>query len=115
VPGEHDTLDETPGKAYRERALVQAATAGGFDAGSVHFPTSSMSQLRPGGFGSLGADQITWPRNNVALYPQADRHVRAHHLDRLRDQGGAPRMPRALAILNRFGSVTVLNGTFIRL
>jgi|GEM_PF-819866 len=62
VPGEHDFLDEEV-KFYRERYGRGAKGAGwySFDASGVHFiGLVNVVDLKAGGLGNLGAEQLEW-------------------------------------------------------
>ena len=62
VPGEHDIIDEDA-KLYRERYGRGAKGDGwySFDAGGVHFVgLVNVKDLKAGGMGSLGDDQLKW-------------------------------------------------------
>jgi 3',5'-cyclic AMP phosphodiesterase CpdA len=117
VPGEHDVIDAEPGKLYRERYGRGTKGAGwySFDAGGVHFVALvNVVDLKAGGLGNLGADQLAWLEDDLrgrtaetpvvvfahiplwAVYPQWGWGTA---------DGG-----RALELMQRFGSVTVLNG-----
>src|SRR6202140_573689 len=65
VPGEHDLIDAALGKAYMERygKRVQAKGTGwySFDQNGVHFiGLVNVQNLKSGGMGSLGAEQLAW-------------------------------------------------------
>jgi 3',5'-cyclic AMP phosphodiesterase CpdA len=65
VPGEHDILDAGSGKAYLERygKRVQAKGTGwySFDQNGVHFVgLVNVENLKAGGMGKLGAEQLAW-------------------------------------------------------
>jgi 3',5'-cyclic AMP phosphodiesterase CpdA len=116
VPGEHDVIDDEV-KLYRERYGRGAKGAGwySFDADGVHFiGLVNVIDLKAGGLGNLGDEQLAWLENDLqgrsastpivvfahiplwAVYPQWGWGT---------DDGA-----RALDYLKRFGSVTVLNG-----
>jgi 3',5'-cyclic AMP phosphodiesterase CpdA len=62
VPGEHDFLDEDR-KLYLDRYGRGSKGAGwySFDAGGVHFiGLVNVVDLKAGGLGNLGADQLAW-------------------------------------------------------
>src|ERR1700687_2049960 len=68
VPGEHDLIDEEQGKLYRER--YGRGTKGGgwysFDADGVHFiGLVNVGDLKAGGLGNLGAEQLEWLEDDV--------------------------------------------------
>src|SRR6202034_1500725 len=67
VPGEHDFLDEEV-KFYRERYGRGTQGAGwySFDASGVHFiGLVNVVNLRVGGLGNLGAEQLEWLENDL--------------------------------------------------
>src|SRR5260370_14637305 len=70
VPGEHDIIDENLGKAYLERygKRTQAKSTGwySFDKSGVHFVgLVNVSNLKAGGMGSLGAQQLSCPASDL--------------------------------------------------
>ena len=94
VPGEHDVLDGDV-KLYRDRYGRGTKGAGwySFDANGVHFiGLVNVVDLKAGGLGNLGDDQLEWLE------------------DDLKGRWGTDDAARALDYLKRFGSVTVLNG-----
>ncbi|HEX9105953.1 MAG TPA: metallophosphoesterase, partial [Longimicrobiales bacterium] len=117
VPGEHDVLDGT-GAAYRERFQRRESRGGGwysFDHSGVHFVALvNVLDLRPGGLGRLGQEQLSWLRRDLAgLSASAPIVVFAHVplWAAYREWGwGTDDGEQALALVRRFGSVTVLNG-----
>jgi Icc protein len=117
VPGEHDTQDEGNGKAYLSR-FGQGTQGDGwysFDVNGVHFiALINVVRLQPGGFGSLGAEQIAWLKDNVAHLHSSTPIVVFTHMPLWSiypEWGwGTADSAAALSVLNRFGSVTVLNG-----
>src|SRR5471032_712081 len=69
VPGEHDVIDEDQGKAYLERYGRNAKGAGwySFDQGGVHFiGLVNVVDLKAGGMGNLGSDQLAWLTDDLA-------------------------------------------------
>ena len=116
VPGEHDILDEEA-KLYRERYGRGSKGDGwySFDAGGVHFVgLVNVKNLKAGGMGSLGADQLTWLADDlkgktastpVVLFAHMPLWVVYESWGWGTDDGA-----RALELVKRFGSVTVLNG-----
>src|SRR5271168_2375812 len=67
VPGEHDFLDEEI-KFYKERYGRGSKGAGwySFDASGVHFiGLVNVVNLKAGGLGDLGADQLEWLEDDV--------------------------------------------------
>ena len=82
VPGEHDVLDEGV-KLYGERYGRGTKGAGwySFDADGVHFVgLVNVVDLKAGGLGNLGNDQLAWldERPQVALRLDPDRGVRPY-------------------------------------
>jgi len=117
VPGEHDMLDEGAGKAYLDRFGKGTKGAGwySFDHKGVHFVALiNVANLKPGGMGSLGADQLEWLEKDLADKPSSTPIVVFAHIPLwtvYADWGwGTDDAAQALAYLKRFGSVTVLNG-----
>ena len=116
VPGEHDVLEDD-GKQYL-RPLRQGHEGRrwySFDqqGRALHRPGNVMN-LKAGGLGMLGAEQLDWLKDDVqaSASQHADRGVCAHSaVDGLSGVGlGDGDSAQALAFLKRFGSVTVLNG-----
>ena len=67
VPGEHDFLDEEQ-KLYRERYGRATKGAGwySFDANGVHFVgLVNVVDLKAGGLGNLGPNQLAWLENDL--------------------------------------------------
>ena len=63
VPGEHDIIDENNGQAYLERHGKNTKGTGwyAFDHGGVHFiGLVNVANLKAGGMGSLGDEQLAW-------------------------------------------------------
>ena len=94
VPGEHDVIDEEV-KLYRERYGRGAKGAGwySFDANGVHFiGLVNVVNLKAGGLGHLGTDQLDWPGGDLAgrsAEIDVDRRVRARPApERLSPYGG---------------------------
>jgi hypothetical protein len=68
IPGEHDLLDETPGKSYLERYGKNTKGAGwySFDHTGVHFiALVNVVNLQAGSMGVLGAEQLAWLADDV--------------------------------------------------
>jgi plastocyanin len=116
VPGEHDVATDN-GVAYLQR--YGKGTKGGgwysFDHSGVHFVgLVNVLNLRAGGLGSLGADQIAWLKKDVAGFPASTPIVLFAHVPLWAvypEWGwGTDDSQQALNLLKRFGSVTVLNG-----
>jgi 3',5'-cyclic AMP phosphodiesterase CpdA len=116
VPGEHDLLDEGT-KLYRERFGRGTQGAGwfSFDTKGVHFiGLVNVADLKPGGLGNLGDEQLEWLEADLRRRPASTPIVVFAHVPlwSVYPQWGwgTEDSGRALAYLKRFGSVTVLNG-----
>jgi 3',5'-cyclic AMP phosphodiesterase CpdA len=116
VPGEHDILDDEQ-KLYRERYGRGAKGAGwySFDANGVHFiGLVNVVALKAGGLGNLGAEQLKWLEDDIKGRPASTPIVVFAHIPLWvvypQWGWGTEDGARALELLKRFGSVTVLNG-----
>ena len=116
-PGEHDFIDEGLGKAYLERYGKGTKGQGwySFDDHGVHFiGLVNVVDLKAGGLGRLGADQLTWLADDLKDKSASTPIVVFAHIPLwtvYADWGwGTDDGLRALNLLKRFGSVTVLNG-----
>jgi 3',5'-cyclic AMP phosphodiesterase CpdA len=116
VPGEHDFLDEEI-KFYRERYGRAAKGAGwySFDASGVHFiGLVNVVNLKAGGLGNLGAEQLEWLEQDLKGRSKSTPIVVFAHIPLWTvypEWGwGTEDGARALDYLRGFGSVTVLNG-----
>jgi 3',5'-cyclic AMP phosphodiesterase CpdA len=117
VPGEHDVIDEAQGKAYLERYGRDAKGAGwySFDQAGVHFlGLVNVVDLKAGGMGNLGPEQLAWLKDDLAARSASTPIVVFAHIPLWTiapEWGwGTEDSGQALALLARFGSVTVLNG-----
>jgi len=117
VPGEHDIIDEERGKAYLERYGKGSKGAGwySFDDHGVHFiGLVNVVDLKGGGLGNLGAEQLAWLEADLKDKSASTPIVVFSHIPLYvlyKDWGwGTEDGQRALDLLKRFGSVTVLNG-----
>jgi 3',5'-cyclic AMP phosphodiesterase CpdA len=117
VPGEHDFIDDGLGKAYLDRYGKGTKGSGwySFDDHGVHFiGLNNVVDLKAGGLGRLGADQIAWLSDDLKDRADSTPIVVFAHIPLwtiYADWGwGTDDGLQALALLNRFGSVTVLNG-----
>ena len=117
VPGEHDVIDEGTGKAYLQRygKGVQGAGWHSFDQNGIHFiGLVNVVNLKSGGLGNLGNEQLEWLENDVKSLSASTPIVVFAHIPLWTvypEWGwGTEDGARALGYLKRFGSVTVLNG-----
>jgi 3',5'-cyclic AMP phosphodiesterase CpdA len=117
VPGEHDLLDDGSGKAYLERYGKGTNGAGwySFDKGGIHFiGLVNVVNLKAGGLGNLGNDQLEWLEKDVSGLKKSTPIVVFAHIPlwTVYPQWGwgTDDGAKALSYLKGFGSVTVLNG-----
>ena len=117
VPGEHDVIDENNGRAYLDRYGAGTRGAGwySFDQNGVHFVgLVNVVNLKAGGLGNLGADQLAWLADDLRALSASTPIVVFAHIPLWAvypEWGwGTEDAAQALALLRRFGSVTVLNG-----
>jgi 3',5'-cyclic AMP phosphodiesterase CpdA len=117
VPGEHDIVDADQGKLYMERFGKNTWGQGwySYDQNGVHFiGLVNVVDLKAGGLGNLGAEQLAWLEKDLAGRSAETPIVVFAHIPLWTiypDWGwGTEDSAQALALLKRFGSVTVLNG-----
>jgi 3',5'-cyclic-AMP phosphodiesterase len=116
VPGEHDVLEDD-GKSYLQRFGKGTQGAGwySFDQGGVHFiGLVNVVNLKAGGLGTLGAEQLEWLEKDVKRLKSSTPIVVFAHIPLWSVYPawgwGTDDSSRALSYLKRFGSVSVLNG-----
>jgi 3',5'-cyclic AMP phosphodiesterase CpdA len=116
VPGEHDVLNDV-GKQYRERYGKGTQGSGwySFDKNGVHFiGLVNVMNLKAGGLGSLGNEQLEWMEDDVKRLPKSTPIIVFAHIPLWSvypEWGwGTEDSAQALGYLKKFGSVTVLNG-----
>ncbi len=120
VPGEHDMLEDN-GRPFIERfqAREKPGVAGGacysFDQNGVHFiGLNNVTDLKAGGLGMIGEAQLKWLAGDLAGRADSQPIVVFAHIPLWTVYApwgwGTEDGERALALLRRFGSVTVLNG-----
>jgi 3',5'-cyclic AMP phosphodiesterase CpdA len=116
VPGEHDVLEDD-GKPYRERYGKNTVGDGwySFDKNGVHFiGLVNVLNLKAGGLGSLGTEQLEWMEKDVKHLSHSTPIIVFAHIPLWTiypDWGwGTSDSAQALTYLKKFGSVTVLNG-----
>ena len=117
VPGEHDLIGEDGTKRYLQRHGKGTHGTGwhSFDFKGVHFVgLVNAMDGKPGGLGVLGAEQLDWLKKDVAGLADSTALVVFAHVPLWtvyeKWGWGTEDGARALALLRRFGSVTVLNG-----
>jgi 3',5'-cyclic-AMP phosphodiesterase len=116
VPGEHDVLEDD-GKMYLERYGKGSQGKGwrSFDKKGVHFVgLVNVVNLKQGGLGSLGHEQLEWLENDVKHLKASTPIVVFAHIPLWTVYPawgwGTDDSAQALSYLKKFGSVTVLNG-----
>lgn len=117
VPGEHDTLDEGGGKLYLERYGKGSKGNGwySFDDHGVHFVALvNVFNFQAGHEATLGADQLAWLADDLRAVSTSTPVVVFTHIPLwtlYQPWGwGTEDGDQAIAMLRRYGSVTVLNG-----
>ena len=116
VPGEHDVLNDD-GQQFRDRFGRGSKGAGwySFDKKGVHFiGLVNVMNLKAGGLGSLGHEQLEWLEDDVKHLKHSAPIVVFAHIPLWSvypEWGwGTEDSAQALSYLKKFGSVTVLNG-----
>ncbi len=116
VPGEHDVASDN-GASYLQRYGKNTKGGGwySFDHSGVHFiGLVNVLNLKAGGLGSLGAEQVAWLKKDVSGLSSSTPIVLFAHVPLWTvypEWGwGTDDSEQALALVKRFGSVTVLNG-----
>jgi 3',5'-cyclic-AMP phosphodiesterase len=115
VPGEHDLLDE--GAQFKERFGKLSKGEGWYsmDHKGVHFVgLNNVVNLKAGGLGTLGNEQLEWMEKDVKHLSASTPIVVFAHIPLWSvypEWGwGTDDSAQALSYLKKFGSVTVLNG-----
>src|SRR5689334_9979345 len=116
VPGEHDVLNDE-GAQFRERYGKNTKGSGwySFDKKGVHFVgLVNVMNLKAGGLGTLGPEQLEWLEDDVKHLKHSTPIVVFAHIPLWSvypEWGwGTEDSAQALSYLKKFGSVTVLNG-----
>jgi 3',5'-cyclic AMP phosphodiesterase CpdA len=116
VPGEHDVLGDN-GQQYLDRYGKGSHGAGwySFDKKGVHFiGLVNVQDLKAGGLGNLGHEQLEWMEKDVKHLSKSTPIVVFAHIPLWSvypEWGwGTDDSAQALGYLKKFGSVTVLNG-----
>ncbi len=117
VPGEHDMVDDVPGTEFMARYGKNANGAGwySYDQEGVHFVALvNVVNLKAGGLGNLGPEQIAWLADDLKAVSDSTPIVVFAHIPlwTISEKWGwgTDDGSQALALLKRFGSVTILNG-----
>jgi 3',5'-cyclic AMP phosphodiesterase CpdA len=113
VPGEHDVI----GTGYMDRFGAPSGGKGyySYDSHGVHFVALvNVLNFKAGGLGELGADQLAWLEADLRGRPSSQPVVVFAHMPLWTIYApwgwGTGDADQAMALLRRFGSVTVLNG-----
>jgi Icc protein len=116
IPGEHDVIGDD-GKEFFARFGKDASSGGwySFDQGGVHFVgLVNVLTFEKTKAGALGTDQIAWLEKDLKGHTASTPIVVFAHVPMwpIYPQWGwaTDDAPQALAHLQRFGSVTMLNG-----
>lgn len=116
VPGEHDVIGDE-GKQYRDRYGKGTKGEGwySFDKKGVHFiGLVNVVNLKAGGLGNLGGEQLNWLETDVKHLKASTPVVVFAHIPLWSvypEWGwGTDDSAQALSYLRKFGSVSVLNG-----
>ena len=116
IPGEHDWGGDD-GALYLDRHGKGTKGQGWYawDEAGVHFVALvNVAGFKAGGFGTLGADQIAWLKDDLADKRASTPIVVMAHMPlwTIDAEWGwkTDDSEQAMALLRRFGSVTVLNG-----
>ena len=117
VPGEHDVIDDERGRSYLARYGKNSKGTGwhSFDYNGVHYiGLVNVMDLKAGGLGNLGDEQLAWLERDVAGLSSSTPIVVFAHIPLWTvypEWGwGTGDAAKALSTLKRFGSLTVLNG-----
>jgi Icc protein len=116
VPGEHDVTGDN-GKLYLDRFGKNSKGSGwyGFDHHGIHFiGLVNVVDIQQNGLGALGTEQLAWLADDLKGRSSETPIVVFAHIPlwKVYPQWGwgTDDGAQALALLKRFGSVTVLNG-----
>jgi Icc protein len=116
VPGEHDVLAQD-GRSFLDRFGKDTRGDGwySFDQKGVHFiGLVNVMNLKPGGLGALGHEQLEWLEKDLKGHSKSTPIVVFAHVPLwtvYQDWGwGTEDGMQALGYMKKFGSVTVLNG-----
>jgi len=115
VPGEHDVLDNDGADFFARFTKGGPKGWYSFDQQSVHFiGLNNVQNLQAGGLGNLGDAQLAWLKQDLEGRAASQPIVVFAHIPLWTVSEawgwGTADSEQALALLRRFGSVTVLNG-----
>ena len=115
VPGEHDVLTDNGAQYLRRYGNQSPSGWYSFDHSGVHLiGLVNVMNLKAGGLGSLGAEQLDWLKRDVQRLTSSTPIVVFAHIPLWTVYPawgwGTDDSEQALGLLKRFGSVTVLNG-----
>jgi 3',5'-cyclic AMP phosphodiesterase CpdA len=116
TPGEHDTADPTVSEYFNRFGKASGGRGYySFDHAGVHFVALvNVLQFKPGGLGTLGAEQLAWLSADLKGRSSSTPVVVFAHMPLwtiYEPWGwGTGDAPQLMEQLRRFGSVTVLNG-----
>src|SRR5262249_14200004 len=115
-PGEHDIFTDDA-RRYLERYGKGALGTGyrSFDHKGIHFlGLVNVMNLKAGGLGTLGKEQLDWLEKDLAAHGDSTPIVVFAHVPLWtvfpKWGWGTEDSEQAMSLLKRFGSVTVLNG-----
>ncbi len=115
VPGEHDVLTDNGAQYLRRFGKGSSKGWYSFNHTGVHFVgLVNVMNLKAGGLGALGIEQLDWLKKDLTGLSASTPIVVFAHIPLWTiypEWGwGTDDSAQALALLKRFGSVTVLNG-----
>ena len=115
VPGEHDVLNDDPNLFFKRFSPQAPQGWYSFDYRGVHFiALTNVLNFKAGGLGHLGVEQLRWLDDDLRDKSTSMPIVVFTHIplwNVYADWGWATDDgEQALALLRRFGSVTILNG-----
>ena len=116
TPGEHDVIDGTASEYLAH--FGQASKGRGyysFDHDGVHFVgLVNVMHFQPGGLGGFGEEQLAWLKDDLAGRSASQPLVLFAHMPMWTIYApwgwGTGDADQVMALVRRFGSVTVLNG-----
>ncbi|MEP7246877.1 MAG: metallophosphoesterase [Gammaproteobacteria bacterium] len=115
IPGEHDVIGDNGSAFFTKFNGAPDRKWYSFDHDGAHFVALvNVLDLKAGGFGQLGGEQLEWLEKDLQGRTSSTPIVVLAHMPMwtvYSDWGwGTDDAPQALSYLKRFGSVTVLNG-----